>query len=186
MAKDGAPEQDWAALMARSQAGDAEAYRRLLAGVSPYLRALGRRAGLPPEEIEDGVQDALLTLHAVRHTYDPARPFAPWLTAIARHRLIDRRRRRGRRAARETALAPAHETLPAEETNVHERESEVRRLRGAIAALPAGQRRAVELLRLRELSLKEAAAASGQSPTALKVALHRAIRRLRGLLEKDG
>jgi RNA polymerase sigma-70 factor, ECF subfamily len=178
-------EQDWAALMARSQAGDQHAYRCLLESIAPYLRALARRAGLTPDEIEDGVQDVLLTLHTIRHTYDPARPFAPWLVAIARHRLVDRMRRRSRRAARETALTEAHETLPAAEANYHETASNVRRLRGAIADLPAGQRQAVELLRLQELSLKEASTASGQSPTALKVAVHRAVRRLRGLLAKE-
>jgi RNA polymerase sigma-70 factor (ECF subfamily) len=59
----------------------------------------------------------------------------------------------------------------------------VRRLRSAIAALPVGQRQAIEMLRLEELSLKEASAMSGQSETALKVAVHRAVKRLRALLQ---
>lgn len=182
-ASDRAPSDDWSTLMTRSQGGDQSAYLILLKGITPYLRALARRRGLGADEIEDGVQDVLLTVHAIRHTYDPKRPFTPWLAAVARHRLVDRTRRRIRIAARETALTDAHETLALEETNSHERAHDVRRLRVAISGLPGGQRQAIEMLRLRELSLKEASAISGQSETALKVAVHRAVKRLRRALE---
>jgi RNA polymerase sigma-70 factor, ECF subfamily len=180
-----APDKDWSALMAAAQDGDGRAYGALLGAITPYLRVVARRAGLGPEEIEDGVQDILLTLHSIRQSYDPKRPFAPWLLAVARHRLIDRLRRRGRIRLRETALTEAHETFVTVESNHHEEASEIRRLHAAIATLPAGQRQAVELLRLQELSLKEASAVSGQSSSALKVALHRALKRLRRLLPRS-
>jgi RNA polymerase sigma-70 factor (ECF subfamily) len=180
-----APHKDWSALMAAAQDGDAKAYAELLGAITPYLRAVARRAGLGPEEIEDGVQDILLTIHSIRRTYDPKRPFAPWLLAVARHRLIDRLRRRGRIRLRETELTEAHETFVTDETNLHEEASEIRRLHEAIAALPPGQRQAVELLRLQELSLKEASVVSGQSSSALKVALHRALKRLSRLLPRS-
>jgi len=172
------PESDWSALMARGQDGDQAAYRLLLESITPYLRALARRGGIDTEEIEDLVQDILLTVHAARHVYDPARPFGPWLVTIARRRLVDRQRRRGRSSARETELNE-HVTFVAEKANLPDRADDARRLRGAISSLPKGERQAVELLRLKELSLKEAAAQSGQSETALKVAMHRALKRLR-------
>ena len=181
----GPAEADWSKLMAESQAGDREAYRRLLQSVLPYLRSLARRSGLTSDEVEDAVQDVLLTLHSIRHSYDPARPFAPWLAAVARHRLIDRRRRVFRRVQRETPLDDEAETLAAAPTYLPETASEVRRLKAAIAALPPGQRQAVEMLKLKEMSLKEASAASGQSISALKVAMHRALLRLRRLLSED-
>ena len=53
----------------------------------------------------------------------------------------------------------------------------------AIATLPPGQREAIELLKLRELSLKEAARTSGRSIAALKVNVHRAIKALKARLE---
>ena len=168
--------------MARSQQGDPESYRRLLQSITPYLRALAHRFGLSGADLEDGVQDVLLTVHSIRHTYDPARPFGPWLTAVARHRLLDRLRRRTRQTGRETELTEAHETFAAVETNHPELAGEAGRLKAAIAALPEGQRRAVEMLKLTEMSLKEASKASGQSETALKVSVHRAIKRLRVLL----
>jgi RNA polymerase sigma-70 factor (ECF subfamily) len=176
---------DWSLLMARSQEGDAASYRRLLVSISPYLRSLGYRFGFTGAELEDAVQDMLMTLHTIRHTYDPARPFAPWLTAVARHRLLDRARSRARLFSRETELTESHETFAAADTNLPEAGSEARRLRAAIASLPAGQRRAMEMLRLQEMSLKEASAASGQTETALKVAAHRALNRLRKMLKED-
>lgn len=178
-------ERDWSALMAQSQDGDREAYRLLLQSILPYLRALARRAGLPGDEVEDAVQDVLMTLHLIRHSYDPARPFAPWLAAVARHRIIDRRRRLVRRALRESPLGAEAETLPALPTYLPETASEIRRMKTAIATLPPGQRQAIEMLKLKEMSLKEASAASGQSIPALKVAVHRAVKRLRSLLAED-
>jgi RNA polymerase sigma factor (sigma-70 family) len=178
-------EQDWSALMARSQEGDQDAYRRLLQSILPYLRALSRRAGMPGDEVEDAVQDVLMTLHQIRHSYDPARPCAPWLAAVARHRILDRRRRLVRKALRESPMDNETETLPALPTYLPERASEIRRMKAAIEALPKGQRQAIEMLKLREMSLKEASAASGQSISSLKVAVHRAIKRLRSLLAED-
>jgi len=49
--------------------------------------------------------------------------------------------------------------------------------------LPPGQRQALELLKLKEMSLKEASAATGLSITALKVATHRALKSLRLVMQ---
>jgi RNA polymerase sigma-70 factor (ECF subfamily) len=61
----------------------------LLREVLPVLRAMVRRACRDAQDVDDIVQDVLLSLHAVRHTYDPARPFVPWLVTIARRRAAD-------------------------------------------------------------------------------------------------
>ena len=174
-------ELDWSIYMARAQRGDREAYRRLLEEITPYLRALAARRLQNRSDVEDVVQDVLLTVHAVRHTYDPTRPFGPWLVAIANRRVIDGLRRRGRVGSHETPLHAEHETFAAPETNYHEAVSDGRALREAVEDLPPGQREAISLLKLNEMSLKEAAAASGMSVAALKVATHRALKNLRKL-----
>jgi RNA polymerase sigma factor (sigma-70 family) len=171
----------WSALMARAQDGDKVAYRRLLEDLTPYLRSLVARHRALSGEAEDAVQDILLTLHAVRHTYDPGRPFGPWLVAIARRRVVDRLRRRGRRAATETALGLEHETIAATGPNLYGLLSGRRGLREAIGRLPPRQRVAVLLLKLHGLSLKEAALESGMSVAALKVASHRGLKTLRAM-----
>src|SRR3982750_4757948 len=87
--------------MRSAMAGDDAAYHRLLKAVTPVLRAAARRglarAGQPPDQAEDIVQEILLAVHLKRHTWDSEAPFAPWLFAIGRNKLIDMLRRRGRR-----------------------------------------------------------------------------------------
>ena len=178
-----------AALMAAAQDGDAGAYQRLLRACLPLIGAVARRQGVPDGRVDDVIQDVLLTLHRARHTYDPARPFLPWLRAIARRRSIDALRLHGRNQAREIHDALAFDSHPDPALTVLqglEQSDRARDLREAVAALPEGQRQAVEELALRERSLDEAAASTGRSKGALKVNLHRALKALRVQLTRKG
>jgi len=178
----------WPDLMARAQQGDAAAYRRFLAESAGFLRNVVARTGIPNDQVEDVVQETLISVHAIRHTYDPARPIKPWLTAIARRRAIDWRRRRNSARAHEISLDDVgHETFADPDANRDKDKAEASAsIRRWLAQLPPGQRQAVELLKLREMSLAEAAVASGQTVGALKVATHRAMITLRKLWKRDG
>jgi RNA polymerase sigma-70 factor (ECF subfamily) len=171
-------ENGWGELMARTQAGDQPAYHQLLTEITPYVRSIAAKYHRVAEDVEDTVQDILLSIHAIRQTYDPTRPFAPWLATIAERRALDRLRKRLRNARRETPLEPDHETFAATPAN-SEGGLEAAELARAMEHLPPGQRQALELLKLKEMSLKEASAATGLSITALKVATHRALKSLR-------
>jgi RNA polymerase sigma factor (sigma-70 family) len=182
-------DQRLARLMRSAQDGDAADYNALLQEVAPLVRQAirGRLAMLQPQDTEDLVQDVLLSLHSARATYDPARPFLPWLLAIVRYRVADGARRYKRRAANEVASDPLPETSAHVEANFPTegyRDSE--QLAQAMAALPPGQRRAIELTKLREMSLQQAAAQTGTSVGALKVAVHRGIGALRKALGAKG
>lgn len=178
----------WRMLMASGQGGDGAAYRALLVEVTPWIRASARAMLRDMAEAEDAVQDALLTLHQVRHTYDPTRPFKPWLATVAKRRILDRmdgaRRRLSRHAPVEAAENVASETFSAHGPNTQEQGLRADELRAAVAKLPKGQRQALELLKLQEKSLAEAAAETGLSITALKVATHRAMISLRKLMTR--
>jgi len=181
-----APDLDWSILMARAQSGDGTAYRRLLEDIAPYLRSLAAKRHRDASDVEDTVQDILLTLHAIRHTYDPNRPFGPWLVTIANRRIVDRLRRQARlRRSCKTFLESGYETFSAPRANVQETELEGRTLRKAVEQLPPGQRRAIQLLKFEERSLKEAAFVSGMSVASLKVAAHRALKNLRKMFAKQ-
>ncbi|WP_375466164.1 RNA polymerase sigma factor [uncultured Methylobacterium sp.] len=177
-------EEDLAAAMAAAQGGDAAAYRTLLNACLPVIAGMARAQGARGEAVDDVVQDTLLTIHRARASYDPARPFLPWLRAITRRRAIDRLRRAGRRP-REVHDPLAYEAhpdsgpAPAHGIETRQRDAELAR---AVAALPEGQRQAVEHLAYGERSLDEASALTGRSKGALKVNLHRALRALRGKL----
>jgi len=178
-------EQHLAALMRSAQAGDKGAYTVLLCALVPLVKVTVRqRFGfLQPQDIDDLVQDVLLSLHATRATYDPARPFLPWLMAIARNRMADGARRYARRAANEVPSEQPVETFPAEDANMSANGyGDAEALAQAMTKLPHSQRQAIELMKLREMSLKEAAAATGTSIGALKVSVHRGISALRKAL----
>jgi RNA polymerase sigma-70 factor (ECF subfamily) len=173
-------------LMARAQQGDRNAYVTLLRAITPRIRQLVRakRGFLGDGVVEDVVQEVLLSVHTVRATYDPARPLMPWLSAIIRHRLADAGRRHVHQGAHEVGVDDLDVTFQAPAPNSREETfGDPDALAQAIQALPPGQRQAVELLKLRELSLKEASALTGMSIGALKIATHRAIASLRRALQ---
>jgi RNA polymerase sigma-70 factor (ECF subfamily) len=148
---------------------------------------MARAQGVRPEAVDDVVQDTLMTIDRARATYDPARPFLPWLRAITQRRAIDAMRRNGRRP-REVHDPIAYEAhadlgpLPGTGIETHQRDAALVR---AVAGLSPGQREAVEQLAFEERSLDEAAAITGRSKGALKVNLHRALKVLRSTLSRD-
>lgn len=177
-----------ALLLAAAQSGDRAAYQDVLRACVPLAAAAARRAGVAPASVDDVVQDVLLTIHRALPTYDPARPFMPWLRAIATRRAIDALRHHGRHAGREVADEAAYLNHPGETVDfVAEtaRQDDAARLRAAIATLPPRQREAVEILGLRELSLEQASQATGHTKVALKVNFFRALKSLRRRLGRD-
>ncbi|HEX4262272.1 MAG TPA: sigma-70 family RNA polymerase sigma factor [Acetobacteraceae bacterium] len=175
-------------LMAAAQAGDGAAYAALLRDCLPTIRAIARRRGLSPDRAEDAVQEVLLTIHRVRHTYDPSRPFSAWLRAITERRVIDALRRDGRRQAREVHDPIAMEAEPdgtPEPGDAIDAIRQMGQVRAALASLPPRQREAVEQIGLRGRSLAEAAEATGRTKVTLKVNLHRALKTLRTRIGGD-
>ena len=171
--------------MQAAQAGDSHAYLVLLQEITPRVRqAIARRnVNRITADAEDILQDVLLSVHVARASYDPSRPFLPWLLAIVRHRVADGARRRARHSAHEVQVDDLDVTFARSAPNISsDAAGDPTALKDAITELPRGQRDAIELLKLRELSLKEASAVTGLSIGALKLATHRAMTTLRRLL----
>lgn len=177
-------EARWGQWMAAAQRGDGEAYDRLLHSILPRLRSFVAARTRDPGIAEDVVQNVLLKIHKARHTYRQERPFGPWLRAIARNTAIDALRARGVKRKREVPLSEielADTSNP--EPGLPRGLSPV--LERALAELPAGQREALELMHLRQLSSEEAARELGISPVAVRVRAHRAYKALRGKLRRE-
>ena len=167
--------------MRQALAGDGAAYHSLLKAVTPVLRAAARRglarAGQPVDQSEDIVQEILLAVHLKRHTWDVEAPFAPWLFAIARNKLIDALRRRGRRIfvniddfAETIPDKPAAETASTSEVAAH------------LQSLPSRQREVLQAIAVDSASIKDTAAKFAMSEGAVRVALHRGLTALTGKL----
>lgn len=178
-------ESGWSELLTAAQRGDSEAYRLFLTSILPFVQALVRKHIWSEDMAADVVQDALLTVHRVRHTYEPGRPVKPWLAAIAARRSIDAMRRRGRIGMREVHNEPAYETFADPRANENETADSARTLAQMTSGLSERQKEAVDLLKVKELSLAEASALSGQSVASLKVNVHRAIKKMRVRFGKD-
>jgi len=177
-------EHEWTDLMRSANAGDTAAYHRLLSAIAPVLRAAARRgllrAGQSPDQSEDIVQDTLLAVHLKRHTWDPTAPFAPWLFTIARNKLIDALRRRGRRVF--VDIDDFTDVLPGEEapepTNGVDVEAHLQQL-------PPRQRDVLQSISVDGLSITETAKKFAMKEGAVRVALHRGLSTLAARARKD-
>ncbi|MFG1297912.1 sigma-70 family RNA polymerase sigma factor [Xanthobacter variabilis] len=170
--------EQWADLMRSALNGDAASYRQLLVALAPVLRTAARRilerAGQGTGDVEDVVQETLLALHLKRQSWDPASPLMPWVWAIARHKALDVLRRRGRRA--EVPIDELEAVL-ADTAEVDDGLAghDVARL---TQSLSGREREVVEAVYLSGASTKEAGARLAMSEGAVRVALHRALKRL--------
>lgn len=167
-------ERDWASWMKAAHAGDAAAYRRLLEALTPFLRAVVRRRGAGPgldaADVEDVVQETLLAIHLKRGTWDPRQPVGPWVAAIARNKLIDAMRRRGRRI--DVPIDDFLETLPAPEPDGELSSREAERL---LEVLKGRQHQVVKAITVDGEDIRGAAERLHMSEGAVRVALHRGL-----------
>jgi RNA polymerase sigma factor (sigma-70 family) len=168
-------ETQWAALLRAANDGDERAYATFLSSVAPVLRGLVRARGqaLSADNHEDIVQDVLLAIHQKRHTWDESRPLRPWLFAIARHKVADAFRAGGARVHLD--LSDFEEALPAPPGPDPTAGADMARL------LDRLDPRSAEIVRSASLRDEEAASIGARlsmSEGAVRVALHRAMRRL--------
>jgi RNA polymerase sigma factor (sigma-70 family) len=167
----------WGGLMAAAQAGHGGAYRRLLEEVRHWLqRYMSRR--LPSSLVEDTVQEVLIAIHEKRHTYDPRRPFQPWLVAVARYKWIDTLRRMNRGLG----------AVLSEDLAVGDHENEVMNaelLERLMAALKPAQADVIRLVKIQGYSIEEASIRTRQSSSLVKVNIHRGLARLSKIVEKQ-
>lgn len=174
-------EQQLRPLWLRAQAGDEAAYRLALGLCARRLRAFfARRLTAQPHDVEDLVQETLLALHLQRGTYDDSVPLTAWLHAIARHKLIDQLRRLGRRRR----LFDSMDELPEELHPALDTEPTAGRdLEVLLQGLSLSQRLAIIDTKIEGLSVGESAARRNVSDSAVKVHVHRGLKRLAKLMQ---
>lgn len=170
--------------MRASNAGDSKSYQRLLGQITPMLRAAARRgltaAGMADTDAEDVVQETLLAIHLKRQSWDEEAPFGPWLRAIARHKMIDVLRRRGRRVT-----VPIDDVSEFLSDGGAEPDLLVADVGRHLDVLPAGQRTVVRAIAVDGFSIAETAARFEMSNGAVRVALHRGLATLARKLRKE-
>ena len=161
-----------------AQRGDRQAYATMLVACRSWLQRYFRRK-VHPEQIDDLVQETLLSVHRKLASYDPARPVIPWLAAIARYRFVDQLRL-AYRAAADAVLEDDTATVDDGAEAVIARVS----LDRLFEALPEAQCRVIELVKIEGLTISEVSASTGQSESLVKVNIHRGLKRLASLIER--
>jgi RNA polymerase sigma-70 factor (ECF subfamily) len=170
--------------MLASLDGDAAAHKALLMALSGHLRAYFKhqlaRIGRGSADAEDLVQETLIAVHTRRHTYDRSQPLTPWLYAVARYKLVDYLRRTKALAAN-LPIEEVEEVLSGDDPSAIESGLDLQKL---LAQLSPKARQAIQYVKLEGLSVSEAAARSGMSPSAIKVSVHRGLRALSDLVRQ--
>jgi RNA polymerase sigma factor (sigma-70 family) len=160
----------WNSLMAAAQRGDDPAYERLMREVGTWLSRYFHKR-LPPSAAEDATQEALLAIHVHKQKYDTSDPMRPWLKTIARFKWIDQLRGHLR----------SPESLDDMDVPVEDHGSATRAailLDLLLAEAKPAQAQVIRLVKLRGASVEEASRISGQSPSLVKVNIHRGLKRI--------
>lgn len=173
-------------LMVRARTGDGRSMGDLLRGLSPKLRGYIRRQLLNSgrtdlADTEDLLQITLLAIHAKQHTYDVTLPLSSWVYAIAHYKIVDHLRATQRKWS-ETSLQHAAEIAAVDEFIAAEARRDLDVLLGT---LPVRTRSFIEAVKLKGMTAAEAAEREGTSEAAVKVAVHRGLRRLAVLVGKS-
>jgi len=166
----------WGRLMRLALGGDQLAYSELLSAITPHVRAVVRRllvrSGRGQAEVEDIVQETLLAVHLKRASWDRSMPFRPWLNAVARYKAIDVLRRMNIRG--EVDIDGMDDVIAAPEEDI-DGALDRRRL---LASLDGRPRLIVEQFLVVGRSASEVGDELGMSEGAVRVALHRALKKL--------
>ncbi len=176
-------EKRWSALMVSAQSGNESDYRQLLGELAVVVQRFLRSRFGNHHFTEDCVQECLISIHQARHSYDPRRPFRPWLFAIVRNKAIDTLRKEKRRdnvaeqyqREQKILAQPGRQSAAAEEFA----DGQIFR------SLSASHREVLILTKVIGLSIAETAEKLHISKSAAKVRVHRALGKLRQLMAKD-
>ena len=164
-----------AALFRAGVAGDTVRYNQFLQKTSLILRRMMAKR-LPSSDLEDVVQDILISVHKARHTYDGQRPLLPWLFAIARFRINDYLRRHYNQSRREVDIERVAEPLADDVTKSHDESESIDEL---LKGVPEKHKRILTLMYVEGFTAKEAGQQMDMKESAVKVAAHRAIKKIR-------
>ncbi|MFO0388358.1 MAG: sigma-70 family RNA polymerase sigma factor [Alphaproteobacteria bacterium] len=156
-------------------AGDGVAYADFLSQLSPILRrVIGRK--IPMSDVEDVLQEVLISIHKARHTYDGNRPLMPWVISIANFRMTDHLRKSYSQMRHQSVdIADYENVLEAVTETVNENES----INEMLDGVGQRERKILSLMHLEGYTASEVGSQLGMKESAVKVAAHRAIKKIR-------
>ncbi len=171
--------EDFADLLARAQGGDEVAFSRLWADLNPaLLRYLRLEPGHSAEDLVAGTWVSVVK--GLSRFRGDETAWRAWVFTTARRRALDEARRRSRRPR--SVAVDALDHVPAPDPS----DGDVTDALALLALLPAAQAEVIALRVIAGLPVDAVAAIVGRTPGAVRVAAHRGLRTLAGLLSGQG
>jgi RNA polymerase sigma-70 factor (ECF subfamily) len=156
-------------------AGNQADYAQFLTRITPMLKRMVARK-LGASDVDDVCQEILISIHHARHTYDGMRPIMPWLASIARFRMTDHLRKHYTKRQDKTVDISDLENILADVTEDGSDHESVEEL---LEGVPENHKRILTLMHVEGYTAKEVGAQLGMNESAVKVAAHRAIKKIR-------
>jgi RNA polymerase sigma-70 factor (ECF subfamily) len=177
-ADDSYPDVALGSLIRQVRDGDTEAYGPVVRSLESRLTSFCVTLLKNRTAAEEVAQEAFIRAYRYLDSFDPERPFYPWLARIA-FRLAQSQRSRRRPAEMPPRAEPGH---PADRPSPLDdliRDERSRSLWKEVWDLPAGERASVVLYYRQDLSVREVADALGVTSGTVKTFLFRARRHLK-------
>lgn len=173
----------WQEYAIAAQKGDKRAYAKLLGEISPYIKNAIIKSLANQDAAEDIAQEVLISVHKSLATYQPDKPFKPWLSAIINFRRTDYLRKYySQREDKKAVTDDNPEYLAANVTNPTHA-GELKDIETALDTLPEQQSRVFKMIKIQGYSAKEVANELDMTESAVKVSAHRTMKKLQGFLK---
>ncbi len=170
-------------LLIESLEGNRKSYELFLKEIQIIFRNFLKNKIIEEENIEDLVQEILISIHNGRHTYDSSLPVLNWIFSIAYRRYVDFLRKKKRINKYEFYT----ETFEQFQTNIYldneDRFIERDKINRILDKMSEKDRKIIQLLKFENYSIREISKMLGKSESAVKVAAHRAYKKLKNIIE---
>jgi RNA polymerase sigma-70 factor, ECF subfamily len=170
-------ERELSQLMRESQNGNGESYNRLLTRIAQMLLGYVRKS-VRSDMVDDVLQEIVMGVHLKRHTFNSEQYFLPWLYAIARYKVVDYLRRKGREEKRFMSREDL-DLLAVSDAELTIESMSVENIEEIISDLPTKQLQVLTAVKIKGLSIKEASEQLGFSESDIKVTIYRAMKSLK-------
>lgn len=172
-------------LMIRSLNGDQDAYKTLLQEFIIILEKYFQKKVQNPSDIDDLIQETLISIHKARHTYDSKLSLLSWAYSIAYCRYIDFIRKTSKIKKNEVQFETFPEDITNKEKDMNYLYEEKNRMESVLNKLSEKERKIFTLLKIEKFSIREVSKKMEMSESALKVAAHRIYKKIRKLINQE-
>lgn len=177
-------ESDWTKMIDSIKNGDKAVYKKFLELISKISEAYLLKIIPNYEDREELIQDILLSVHTSLDKFNTSKKFYPWLFSIIRFKTIDKLKKiyKDNQFKFEKSYNLSNFRDPAAEYNDDEKDEKIRLLQDALKELNPEHRKALELAKIKNISLNEISREMNWTLSKTKVIIHRSMIQLKKIM----